>query len=344
MEMNSYPVAEGLILGIETSCDETAVAVVKDGQTALSSVISSQGVHSKFGGVVPELAGREHERQILPVVKEAIYEAGLNLGNPNLSAVAVTMGPGLSGALMVGVAAAKALALAWDIPFVGVNHLEGHLFAVRLEDDPIEYPAMMLLVSGGHTMLVLVQRPGEYRIVGQSLDDAAGEAFDKVARFLGLSYPGGPEIERESQFGDPSAIRFPRSLRDGSFNFSFSGLKTSVVTYAKRNPDVGVSDIAASFQAAVVDILTEKTIAAAIANGAKSVAIAGGVAANTRLRRAIVEGAHKHGLATCLPAKSNCTDNGAMIAAAGAWRLHNFGPSDLSLGAYPSMALPEIEF
>lgn len=342
--MNSYPVAEGLILGIETSCDETAVAVVKDGQSTLSSVVSSQGVHSKFGGVVPELAGREHEKQILPIVKEAIYEAGLTLGNPNLSAVAVTMGPGLSGALMVGVAAAKALALAWDIPLVGVNHLEGHLFAVRLEEDPIEYPAIMLLVSGGHTMLVLVHGPGEYRIVGQSLDDAAGEAFDKVARFLGLSYPGGPEIERESQFGDPSAIRFPRSLRDGSFNFSFSGLKTSVVTYAKKNSDVGVSDIAASFQAAVVDILVEKTIAAAIASGAKSVAIAGGVAANSRLRRAIVEAAHKHGLATCLPAKSNCTDNGAMIAAAGAWRLHNFGPSDLSLGAYPSMPLPEVEF
>ena len=340
--MNSYPVTQGLILGIETSCDETAVAVVRDGHHALSSVISSQQVHSKFGGVVPELAGREHEKQILPVVREALTIAGLNMISPNLEAIAVTMGPGLSGALMVGVAAAKALSIAWNVPLVGVNHLEGHLFAVRLEDDPIEYPAVMLLVSGGHTMLVLVSAPGRYRIIGQSLDDAAGEAFDKVARFLGLGYPGGPEIEKEAQFGDPKAIRFPRALRDGSFNFSFSGLKTAVVTYARKNPDVEVSDIAASFQAAVVDILVEKTIKAAVENGAKSVALAGGVAANTILRKRMVEGAHKHQLAACIPAKINCTDNGAMIAAAGAWRLENFGPSDLSLGAYPSMVLEEL--
>ncbi len=340
MGLNSYSVANGLILGVETSCDETAVAVVKDGTSVLSSIIYSQQVHSKFGGVVPELAGREHERRILGVIKNAIDDAGLKMAKPQIEAIAVTMGPGLAGALMVGVAAAKALSLAWDVPIVGVNHLEGHLFAVRLERDPIVYPSVMLLVSGGHTMIVLVEEPGRYRVVGQSVDDAAGEAFDKVARFLGLGYPGGPEIEREAQFGDPKAVRFPRALRDGSFNFSFSGLKTAVVTYAKRNPDVGVSDIAASFEDAVVDVLVEKTLNAASIFGAKSVALAGGVGANTRLRTVLASRAHALDLAVCIPSRQNCTDNGAMIAAAGAWRLENFGPSDLALGAYPSLALP----
>lgn len=343
MEMNSYPVAKGLILGIETSCDETAVAVVRDGSEVLSSIIASQNVHAKFGGVVPELAGREHERQILPVVREALRGASLPMTKPGIEAIAVTMGPGLAGALMVGISAAKALSVAWELPLVGVNHLEGHLFAVRLEADPIEYPAVMLLVSGGHTMLVLVKEPGKYRIIGQSLDDAAGEAFDKVARFLGLSYPGGPEIEREACFGDPAAVRFPRSLRDGSYNFSFSGLKTAVVTYAKRNPDMGIADIAASFQAAVVDVLVEKTLNSAQDLGAKSVAIAGGVAANTQLRTVLTEKAHKAGFGVCIPSKANCTDNGAMIAAAGAWRFHHFGPSHLSMGAYPSLPLFEFE-
>ncbi|TAN30383.1 MAG: tRNA (adenosine(37)-N6)-threonylcarbamoyltransferase complex transferase subunit TsaD [Actinomycetota bacterium] len=338
--MNSHAVASGLILGIETSCDETAAAVVKDGALALSSVIYSQQVHSKFGGVVPELAGREHERRILTVIRQAIDDAGLKMAKPQIDAVAVTTGPGLAGALMVGVAAAKALSLAWGIPIVGVNHLEGHLFAVHLEQDSIAYPSIMLLVSGGHTMIVLVEEPGKYRVVGQSLDDAAGEAFDKVARFLGLGYPGGPEIEREAEFGDPKAVRFPRALRDGSFNFSFSGLKTAVVTYAKRNADVGVSDIAASFEDAVVDILVEKTLNAAKAFGAHSVALAGGVGANTRLRTVLTSRARTLGVAVYIPSRQNCTDNGAMIAAAGAWRLENFGPSDLGLGAYPSLALP----
>lgn len=342
MVVNSCQVSRGLILGIETSCDETAVAVVKDGSETLTSIISSQQVHSKYGGVVPELAGREHERKILTVVREAVLEAGLSMANPSLEAVAVTMGPGLAGALMVGVAAAKALSLAWNVPLIGVNHLEGHLFAVRLEKDPIAYPAVMLLVSGGHSMLVYVKGPGKYRILGQSLDDAAGEAFDKVARFLGLGYPGGPEIEREAMFGDPTKIRFPRSLRDGSYNFSFSGLKTAVVTYAKKNLDASVPDIAACFQAAVVDVLVEKTINAAKDLGARSVAIAGGVAANSLLRAQLVEQASLVGLAACIPTKVNCTDNGAMIAAAGAWRLENFGASELSLGVYPGLSLEEI--
>lgn len=341
MGLNSYPVANGLILGIETSCDETAAAIVKDGATVLSSIIRSQDVHAEFGGVVPELAGREHEKRILRVVKRAMAEAGLEITRPKLEAIAVTMGPGLAGALMVGVAAAKAFSVAWDVPIVGVNHLEGHLFAVRLEKDPIAYPSVMLLVSGGHTMLVLVEAPGRYRIVGQSLDDAAGEAFDKVARFLGLSYPGGPEIEREAAFGDPSTVRFPRALRDGSFNFSFSGLKTAVVTYANKNPQVEVADIAASFQEAVVEILVEKTLNAAKEFGAKSVALAGGVGANTMLRTTMAEKANALDLQVCIPSKMNCTDNGAMIAAAGAWRLENFGPSNLAVGAYPSLALEE---
>ncbi len=341
MAMNSYPVASGLILGIETSCDETAVAVVKDGATILSSVINSQQVHAEFGGVVPELAGREHERRILHVVKQAMSEAGLDMHKPKLEAIAVTMGPGLAGALMVGVAAAKGLSLAWDVPLVGVNHLEGHLFAVRLEKDPVSYPAVMLLVSGGHTMLVLVEKPGRYKVIGQSLDDAAGEAFDKVARFLGLSYPGGPEIEREAEFGDPTAVRFPRALRDGSFNFSFSGLKTAVVSFASKHPDVEVADIAASFQEAVAEILVEKTLNAASEFGAKCVALAGGVGANTRLRTLLAERGHELDLGVCIPSRMNCTDNGAMIAAAGAWRLENFGPSELSIAAYPSLRLEE---
>lgn len=341
MGLNSYPVSKGLILGIETSCDETAAAVVKDGTGVLSSVIRSQEIHSEFGGVVPELAGREHERRILTVVKRAMSDAGLDIHRPKLEAIAVTIGPGLAGALMIGVAAAKALSLAWETPIVGVNHLEGHLFAVRLEQDPISYPAVMLLVSGGHTMLVVVEGPGKYKIVGQSLDDAAGEAFDKVARFLGLRYPGGPEIEREANFGDPKAVRFPRALRDGSFNFSFSGLKTAVVTYANKNPQVEVADIAASFQQAVVDILVEKTIDAAREFGARCVALAGGVGANTLLRTTLAESAHALDLSVCIPSRMNCTDNGAMIAAAGAWRLENFGPSSLQVGAYPSLALEE---
>ncbi len=341
MAMSSYPVARGLILGIETSCDETAVAVVKDGAIALSSIIRSQQVHAEFGGVVPELAGREHERRILHVVKQAISKAGLDMHRPNIEAIAVTIGPGLAGALMVGVAAAKGLSLAWGVPLVGVNHLEGHLFAVRLEQDPISYPAVMLLVSGGHTMLVLVQKPGRYRVVGQSLDDAAGEAFDKVARFLGLSYPGGPEIEREAEFGDPASVRFPRPLRDGSLDFSFSGLKTAVVTYAKRHPEAEVADLAASFQEAVVDVLTEKTLNAAKDFGVKCIALAGGVGANTRLRAVLTKKANDLDIAACIPSRLNCTDNGAMIAAAGAWRLENFGPSDLSIAAMPSLRLEE---
>ncbi|MFP5327537.1 MAG: tRNA (adenosine(37)-N6)-threonylcarbamoyltransferase complex transferase subunit TsaD, partial [Acidimicrobiia bacterium] len=257
------------VLGIETSCDETAAAVVSDGGNVLSSVVSSQvDLHARFGGVVPEIASRAHLDLLSPVVAEAIVEArvaepnapaeAVEPGTARIDAVAATVGPGLIGALLVGVSHAKALALAWDVPFLGVNHLEAHLYAAMLEDPDLELPVVVLLVSGGHTMLIEMQDHGRYRLLGQTIDDAAGEAFDKVARFLGLGYPGGPAIDRLSKDGDPEAVAFPRGLKDDGYDFSFSGLKTSVVRYVRKHPELEVADIAASFQEAVVDVLTTK--------------------------------------------------------------------------------------
>ncbi len=331
---------EDLVLGIETSCDETAAAVVSGGRRVLSSVVSSQAdLHARYGGVVPEVAGRAHLERIMPVIDQAMEDSSATAGE--VKAVAVTAGPGLVGALLVGVSAAKALSLVWDVPFVAVNHLEAHLHAAFLDDPDIELPTVVVLVSGGHTMLVLMAGRLRYRVLGATVDDAAGEAFDKVARHLGLGYPGGPAIDRLSREGDPGAIVFPRPMINDGWNFSFSGLKTAVLTYLRRCPDAPVADVAASFQEAVADVLVSKARRAAAAHGAKGLCLAGGVAANSRLREMTVDASARDGLAASLPSRAMCTDNAAMVAAAGWWRLQADGPSPLTVGANPSAGLPD---
>lgn len=326
-----------LILGIETSCDETAAAVVEDGRIIRSSIVSSQiDLHAQYGGVVPEVASRAHVDLVVPVVADALGEAGLELRD--LDAVAATHGPGLAGALLVGVSAAKALALVADLPYVGVNHMEAHLYAGWLEQPDMATPLAVLLVSGGHTMVVAVDAPGSYRVLGETVDDAAGEAFDKVARFLGLGYPGGPVIDRLAREGNANAIPFPRAMA-GSLDASFSGLKTAVVQYARANRDAPVADIAASFQEAVVDQLIEKLGLAADATDAATLVIGGGVAANSRLRSKVAALADATGRASFLPPPALCTDNAAMIAATAAYRLVVDGPTPLTSGVNPSLRL-----
>ncbi|MGH9091499.1 MAG: tRNA (adenosine(37)-N6)-threonylcarbamoyltransferase complex transferase subunit TsaD [Acidimicrobiales bacterium] len=328
------------VLGIETSCDETAAAVVAGGAEVRSSVVSSQvDLHARYGGVVPELAGRAHVELFTPVVAEALAAAGAD-GEPPVGAVAATCGPGLVGSLLVGLSGAKALAMSWGVPFVGVNHLEGHLFAPLLEVPDLDWPLVVLLVSGGHTVLVAMRGPGRYRLLGQTLDDAAGEAYDKVARYLGLGYPGGPAIDRVAADGDPAAFAFPRALAGDGVDFSFSGLKTAVVRTVERHPEAATEDVAASFQEAVVDVLVAKTRRAAEAVGARGLCLAGGVAANSLLRRRLAEAGEVLGVPAHLPTRAMCTDNAAMVAAAGAWRLAHEGPSPLSLAADPNLFLP----
>ena len=326
------------VLGIESSCDETAAAVVRDGRTQLSSVISSQiDRHARFGGVVPEIASRAHVEMLNPVIAEAIVQAGI--ADSEIDAVAATHGPGLVGSLLVGVSAAKALALVWDVPFVAVNHLEAHLYAAMLEDPTFELPVVVLLVSGGHTMLVHWEDHGRYCVLGGTIDDAAGEAYDKVARFLGLGYPGGPVIDRVAMDGDPEAIAFPRAVADRPYDFSFSGLKTAVVNHVRKHGDVATEDVAASFQEAVVDVLVSKTRQAAVDTGVAGIAIGGGVAANSRLREAVLDVCEQDGLAAYLPDRANCTDNAAMVAAAGWWRWQADGHTPLDVGAEPNLRL-----
>jgi N6-L-threonylcarbamoyladenine synthase len=329
------------ILAIETSCDETAAAVVADGHDVLSSVVSSQvDLHARFGGVVPELASRAHVDLLTPVVAEALVEAGLD--GYGLHAVAATVGPGLVGSLLVGVSAAKALSLVWGLPFIGVNHLEGHLYASFLEEPSLEPPLAVLLVSGAHTMLVAMEGPGRYRLLGSTIDDAAGEAYDKVARFLGLGYPGGPVIDRLAMEGDPHAIPFPRSMRDEGYDFSFSGLKTSVITYVRKHPDVPAADVAASFQEAVVDVLVTKARRAAREIGAHGICLGGGVAANSALRERTLDACIADGLRAFLPSRAMCTDNAAMIGAAAWWQYQQHGPTALDVGADPNLRLPLV--
>lgn len=326
------------ILGLETSCDETAAAVVDDGRFVRSSVVSSQiDLHARFGGVVPEIASRAHVQLITAVIAEALVEAGCELAD--LDAVAACHGPGLAGALLIGVSAAKALALAAGIPYVGVNHLEAHLHAAWLEEPDLPPPLAVLLVSGGHTMVVAVRGHGEYRVLGQTLDDAAGEAFDKVARLLELGYPGGPAIDRIATRGDRGAIPFPRPMIANGFDFSFAGLKTAVAYHLRGTPEPVVADVAASFQEAVVDTLVAKLLAAADEIDAPTLVIGGGVAANSRLRERVLEAADATGRTAFLPPLELCTDNGAMIAATAWWRLRLDGPTPLDGGADPSLTL-----
>jgi N6-L-threonylcarbamoyladenine synthase len=327
------------ILAIETSCDDTAAAVVTDGRLVRSSVVSSQvDLHARFGGVVPEVAGRAHLELLTPAVDEALDRAGMT--GADLDAVAATIGPGLIGSLLVGVSAAKAYALAWGVPFVGVNHLEGHLQAAFLEDPDLALPAVVLLVSGGHTLLIHMGAEGDYRLLGQTIDDAAGEAFDKVARFLGLGYPGGPVIERLAAEGDPTAIAFPRGLRGEGYDFSFSGLKTSVITYVRKHPAASPADVAASFQEAVVDVLVDKARRAAAATGASSICLGGGVAANSVLRDRLTAAAGADGRLAFVPSRVMCTDNAAMVGATAWYRLRRDGPTPLSAAADPNLRLP----
>lgn len=332
-----------LVLGIETSCDETAAALVADGVTVRANVIGSQiERHRPFGGVVPEIAARAHVDLLLPTLDRALVEAGATYRD--LDAIAVTAGPGLIGSLLVGVAAAKALALAHDTPLIGVNHLEGHVCAAQLEFGLLEPPLVALIVSGGHTSLVLGDEHGRLTTLGATLDDAAGEAFDKIARFIGLPYPGGPEIDRLAAEGDPDAVAFPRALlHDGSYDFSLSGLKTAVIRELRRRQAAGESiplpDIAASFQEALVEVAVRKTVAAARNHGVEQVLLAGGVAANTRLRQRMAEACGDADLRFLVPSPVLCTDNGAMIAAAGWNRLVKGERSPLDLAADPGLTL-----
>ncbi len=328
------------VLGIETSCDETAAAVLDDGFRIASSVVSSQiDLHARYGGVVPELAGRAHVELLTPVLADALATAGSDATGVGIDAVAVTYGPGLIGSLLVGVAEAKALALAWGVPLVGVNHLEAHLFASLLEQPDLGWPLVVLLVSGGHTLLVEVTEPGRYRLLGGTIDDAAGEAFDKVARFLGLGYPGGPAIDLIAEQGDPRAVAFPRSYPGDGYDFSFSGLKTSVVNWVRKHPDAVTADVAASFRQAVVDVLVTRARKAAAEVGATALCLAGGVAANSLLRSTVEAVCAADGIGAFLPSRALCTDNAAMVAAAGWWHLNHGGASRLDLGADPNLRL-----
>jgi len=316
-------------LGIETSCDETAASVVSGRTTVLSSIVSSQLVHAEYGGVVPELAARAHMKTIVPVVDAALAESGV--AGTDLSLVAVTNTPGLMGALLVGLPFAKALSYGLGIPFVGVNHLEGHLFAIRLEYPEIEPPFLTAILSGGHTELLVVEDWCRYRLLGSTIDDACGEAFDKVAKLLGLPYPGGAEIEKLSREGRAS-IDFP--VPDpGGLDFSFSGLKTAVLYHRRDHPDTPRADVAASFQRAAVAAVTRRIEQAVRKTGCRVVGVSGGVAANGHLRERLAELAARHEFKLLVPRPAYCTDNAAMIAAAGIERFARFGPSPLDLAA-----------
>jgi N6-L-threonylcarbamoyladenine synthase len=334
------------ILAIETSCDDTGAAVLLNGRKILSSVVSSQNaIHQKYGGVVPELASRRHIEMIVPIVTAALK--GANLALKEIDGIAVTQGPGLVGSLLIGLSFAKSVAFATGKPFVGVNHVEGHLSAIFLEKNPPKFPFIGLVVSGGHTSLFRMDGFGKYKRLGQTRDDAAGEAFDKVAKLLGLGYPGGPIIDELSKKGNPKAIRFPRpSLSKNSLDFSFSGLKTAVVNYVKSHPEPPelypgelVRDIVSSFQEAVIDVLVKKTIRAALDQKLKRIVLSGGVAANHHLRKRMKETAREEKLFVYIPSPFFCTDNAAMIGVVGYEYLKRGIRSPLSLNAFSSLPL-----
>lgn len=334
-----------LILGIESSCDETAAAVVRNGREVLSNVISSQiDLHTLYGGVVPEIASRKHIEKINQVVDQALFDAKVKLSD--IDAIAVTYGPGLVGALLVGVAFAKAVSFATGIPLVGVHHIEGHISANYIEHKELEPAFMSLVVSGGHTHLVNVIDYGKYEIFGRTRDDAAGEAFDKVARAIGLGYPGGPKIDKVSREGDPLAIKFPRAKVNASiYDFSFSGLKSAVLNYLNscemKGEEINAANVAASFQKAVVDVLVDNSINACRENGCRKFAIAGGVASNSSLRSAMKTACENEGIEFYYPSPIFCTDNAAMIAVAGYYEYINGTRSGLDLNAVPNLQLGE---
>jgi N6-L-threonylcarbamoyladenine synthase len=342
-----------IVLGIETSCDDTAAAVLKDGVLASNVVSSQDAVHGPYGGIVPELASRHHVANIVAVVHAALERAGMRVDD--VEGIAVTRGPGLVGSLLVGLCAAKGIAITNRIPLVGVNHLEGHLLAIFLER-PVDFPYVSLLVSGGHTSLYLAQALGRYRRIGATRDDAAGEAFDKAAKMLGLGFPGGRVIDRLAKCGDAAAFHFPRAkLRGGGNDFSFSGLKTALRAHLRREHGLGfdatagraspgldeplLADVAASFQEAVVDMLVEPTLDSAAALGVSRIVVSGGVSANSRLRARMTEEGSRRGFEVHFPSLAFCTDNAAMIAYAGAQRLERREQDDLSLNAVASLPL-----
>ncbi len=331
------------ILGIETSCDETSAAVVVNGRKILSNVISSQiDLHKKFGGVVPEIASRKHVELVLPVINQALDDADISL--EQVDVIGVTYGPGLVGALLVGLSAAKGLAYAAGKPLVGVHHIEGHIAANYLENDVLEPPFVCLVVSGGHSHIVYVADYNQFEIMGQTRDDAAGEAFDKIARAIGLGYPGGPVIDAEAAKGNSKAVEFPRvHFNDGSLDFSFSGLKTAVLNYVhgmnQKKIPVDTSDVCASFQQAVVDVLVGNTMEAAAKKGVKRVALAGGVAANSQLRRDMKSAVEQSGMEMFYPSPILCTDNAAMIGSAAYYEFERGYVSSLDLNAVPSLKL-----
>ncbi len=331
-----------ITLGIETSCDETSVAVVKDGATTLSNVILSQAEHSLFGGVVPEIASRKHVNAIGPIYRRALDDAGISL--KEIDVIAATRGPGLIGCLLVGLNFARGLALGSGKPFVAVNHLEGHIAANFLTYPDLDTHHLTLLISGGHTLLVESKAYGDYRVLGQTRDDAVGEAFDKVAKLVGLGYPGGARIDALARKGNPQAVKFPRPMsRSGDFDFSFSGLKTAVALHwsalSANERKETLADVIASFQEAAVDILAQKTINAAEAAQVKTVTLSGGVAANSRLRRLLTQELESRGIRFLYPEPDLCTDNAAMIAAAGYFQFRKSGPSSFSVDADPSLRL-----
>ena len=342
-----------LVLGIETSCDETAAAIVRDGREIVSSVIASQvETHKRFGGVVPEIASREHLDKIVPIVEEAFTRAGMQ--TKDIEGIAVTIGPGLVGSLLVGVSYAKAMAFALKKPLVGVNHIEGHVYSVAFENPPVEYPALALIVSGGHSNLFFVPEPGKYKVIARTRDDAAGEAFDKVAKMLGLSYPGGPIIERLAREGNSKAVKFsvPR-MGDGSDDFSFSGLKTAVTKHVRESglrpvengeePSQGIKDLAASFQSIVVRSLVGTTQRVAENYHPRTLIVAGGVACNGALREASREAAARLGIPVYFPSPHLSTDNAAMIAAAGTVKLQAGERASFDLNADVTLRLQNLE-
>ena len=333
-----------LVLGIETSCDETAVAVIEDGQKILSNVVFSQWVHKKYWGVVPELASREHIKTILPLLKASLEEAKVSLNR--IDGIAVTCGPGLVGSLLIGLCVAKGLSYSLGKQLIGINHLEGHIFSNFLEHPGLLPPFVCLVVSGGHSTMIYVKDKGDYKILGRTRDDAPGEAFDKVARILDLEYPGGPSIDRIAQNCESGGVRFPRAfLEEGSFDFSFSGLKTAVAIYVSKlssqEKEKQRASIAGGFLEAVVDVLVDKSLKAALELKVNQIAIAGGVANNSHLRQKLSLEAIKEGLKLYIPSPVLCTDNAAMIAAAGYFHLQKGEKSPLDLNAYPHLSLEQ---